>query len=99
MGMHHDGIHFFRHPVTPGSSTTGLLVMNHEYTDDGLLHPDGMITWTAQKVRKAQAAHGVSVIEVDQKAGRWSIVSPAPGHAASRPTRPWRCPGRPLVTA
>ena len=78
MGMHHDGIHFFRHPVTPASSTTGLLVMNHEYTDDGLLHPDGMTTWTAQKVRKAQAAHGVSVIEVEQKAGRWSIVKPSP---------------------
>ena len=39
--------------------------MNHEYTDDGLLHPDGMKTWSAEKVRKAQAAHGVSVIEVE----------------------------------
>ena len=36
MGMHHDGIHFF--PLD-GSSTRGLLAMNHEYTDDGLLHP------------------------------------------------------------
>ena len=33
--------------------------MNHEYADDGLLHPDGMKTWSAEKVRKAQAAHGV----------------------------------------
>ena len=62
MGMHHDGIHFF--PLD-GSSTRGLLVMNHEYTDDGLLHADGMKTWSAEKVRKAQAAHGVSVIEVE----------------------------------
>src|SRR5690606_34310875 len=32
MGMHHDGIHYY---ALDGSSTHGLLVMNHEYTDDG----------------------------------------------------------------
>jgi len=74
MGMHHDGIHFF----SQEGSTSGLLVMNHEYSDDGLLHPDGMTTWSAQKVRKAQAAHGVSVIEVEQKGGQWQMVKPSP---------------------
>ena len=74
MGMHHDGIHFY----SQNGSTSGLLVMNHEYTDDGLLHADGMATWTAQKVRKAQAAHGVSVIEVEQKGGQWQMVKPSP---------------------
>ena len=74
MGMHHDGIHFY----PQNGSTSGLLVMNHEYSDDGLLHTDGMTTWTAQKVRKAQAAHGVSVIEVEQKGGQWQIVKPSP---------------------
>ncbi|MFN9503459.1 MAG: PhoX family protein [Rubrivivax sp.] len=78
LGMHHEGIHFFRHPITGGDSRTGLLVMNHEYADDGLLHTDGMKTWSAEKVQKAQAAHGVSVIEVEQKEGRWSIVKPSP---------------------
>ncbi len=71
MGMHHDGIHFY--PLE-GSATHGLLVMNHEYVDDGLLHPDGTKTWSADKVRKAQAAHGVSVIEVALKDGRWQMV-------------------------
>jgi uncharacterized protein len=75
MGMHHDGIHFF---AQTGSSS-GLLVMNHEYSDDGLLHPDGMATWSAAKVHKAQAAHGVSVIEVArQNDGRWELVRPSP---------------------
>jgi secreted PhoX family phosphatase len=74
MGMHHDGIDYF--PID-GSSTHGLLVMNHEYTDDGLLHPDGMKTWSAEKVRKAQAAHGVSVIEIAFKDGAWQIVRPS----------------------
>jgi secreted PhoX family phosphatase len=78
LGTHHDGIHFHRHPLTPDNPATGLLVMNHEYADDGLLHPDGMAAWNAAKVRKAQAAHGVSVIEVERKDGRWDIVRPSP---------------------
>jgi uncharacterized protein len=40
IGMHHDGIHFF----SQNGSTSGLLVMNHEYGDVGLLHADGMKT-------------------------------------------------------
>lgn len=85
MGMHHDGIHFY--PLA-GSSTHGLLVMNHEYTDDGLLHPDGLKTWDAEKVKKAQAAHGVSVIEVALRDGRWQMVRPsryARRHTAATP--------------
>ena len=74
LGMHHDGIHYF----AQNGSQSGLLVMNHEYVDDGLLHPDGMKTWSVAKVRKAQAAHGVSVIEIEQRNGRWEIVRPSP---------------------
>ncbi len=74
MGMHHDGIHFY----AQDGSRSGLLVMTHEYVDDGLLHRDGLKTWTAEKVRKAQAAHGVAVIEVEQKDGTWSMVRPSP---------------------
>ncbi|TFZ05586.1 PhoX family phosphatase [Ramlibacter henchirensis] len=74
MGMHHDGIHYF--PLD--GSRRGLLVMNHEYVDDGLLHTDGLKTWTAEKVRKSQAAHGIAVIEVEQTAGgEWRMVRPS----------------------
>jgi uncharacterized protein len=74
MGMHHDGIHFF--PLD--GSRRGLLVMNHEYVDDGLLHTDGLKTWSAEKVRKSQAAHGIAVIEVEQGAGGgWRVVRPS----------------------
>jgi len=73
MGMHHDGIHYY----ALDGSKRGLLAMNHEYTDDGLLHPDGMKTWSAAKVRKAQAAHGVAVIEVEEKRGAWAVVRPS----------------------
>jgi uncharacterized protein len=75
LGMHHDGIHFY--PQGSGS-TAGLLVMNHEYVDEGLLFSDGLANWSREKVRKAQAAHGVSVIEVQDKDGRWQIVRPSP---------------------
>jgi secreted PhoX family phosphatase len=73
-GMHHDGIHYF----AQDGSKSGLLAMNHEYTDEGLLFPDGMSTWTADKVRKAQAAHGVSICEVQDKGGKWEVVKPSP---------------------
>ncbi|MES2992436.1 MAG: PhoX family phosphatase [Pseudomonadota bacterium] len=74
MGMHHDGIHFY--PLG-GSSTRGLLAMNHEYCDDGLLHADGLATWSAEKVKKAQAAHGVAVIEVERRGDAWAMVRPS----------------------
>ena len=73
MGMHHDGIHYY--PLE--GSRRGLLVMNHEYTDDGLLHAGGMQPWTPEKVRKSQAAHGISVIEVEQRDGQWHMRRPS----------------------
>jgi secreted PhoX family phosphatase len=76
--MHHDGIHYFPLPYGSKSSSSGLLVMNHEYTDDGLLHADGFAHWSAEKVRKSQNAHGCSVIEVRSRDGQWEVVRPSP---------------------
>ena len=76
-GMHHDGMHYFPLPCGSDNSVNGLLVMNHEYTDDGLLHADGFANWSAEKVRKSQNAHGCSVIEVHANGGRWEIVRPS----------------------
>lgn len=70
-GMHHDGMAFF--PID-GNPRHGLLAINHEYTDDGLLHTDGLKTWNADKVRKSQAAHGVSVIEIIERQGQWRVM-------------------------
>jgi len=76
-GMHHDGIHYFPLPYGSGNSTRGLLAMNHEYTDDGLLHSDGFANWSAEKVRKSQNAHGAGVIEIELRDGRWTVVRPS----------------------
>ncbi len=73
-GMHHDGMHFF---PFPGKENHGLLVVNHEYTDDGLLHVGGMVPWTAEKVAKSKAAHGVSIIEVKLEKNEWKVVRPS----------------------
>jgi secreted PhoX family phosphatase len=72
-GMHHDGMHYF--PL--GQPDHGLLAMNHEYLDEGLLFTDGQKTWSAEKVLKAQNAVGVSVIEVVLKGGQWEVVRPS----------------------
>jgi secreted PhoX family phosphatase len=74
LGMHHDGLEFF--PLQ--GSKRGLLAINHEYTDDGLLHVGGFTNMNTDKVRKAQNAHGLSVIEVEMNQGKWDVVRPSP---------------------
>lgn len=76
-GMHHDGMAYFTLPFGAQSSRRGLLAINHEYIDDGLLHPDGMKDWSEAKVAKAQAAVGVSVIEVEHAGDNWRVVRPS----------------------
>jgi secreted PhoX family phosphatase len=72
-GMHHDGMHYF--PLH--GSSHGLLALNHEYLDEGLLFTDGQRTWSAEKVLKAQHAVGVSIIEVLLENNRWRVVGPS----------------------
>ncbi|TWH76807.1 hypothetical protein LX59_00852 [Azomonas agilis] len=83
-GMHHDGMHFFPIDAQVGAgkrSDHGLLVVNHEYIDPQLLHPNGPTLSTvgertnADEVRKEINAHGVSVVEIQRDSrGRWSVL-------------------------
>ncbi len=92
-GMHHDGMHFFALEGAPPSER-GLLVVNHEYTDEGLLHTDGAAAWSAEKVAKSQAAHGVSVVEVQRDAeGRWTVLRPSRYARRITATTPMRMQG------
>lgn len=73
-GMHNDGLAYF--PIR--GSVRGLLVQNNEYMDDLLLFPDGTANWTAEKTRKALAAHGVGIIEIERtRQGDWKVVRPS----------------------
>ena len=74
MGMHHDGVAYF---PFGGSSSHGLIAINHEYTDDGLLHVGGFNNMNAEKVKKSQNAHGLSVYEVQRKGDSWQMVRPS----------------------
>ncbi len=84
-GMHHDGMHFF--PMDARfkgrKSDHGLLVLNHEYIDAPLLHPNGPTVVEgkrvdADEVRKEINAHGVSVVEVRRGSQRdWSVLPSA----------------------
>jgi uncharacterized protein len=80
IGMHHDGMHYF--PLGKGhhGSRRGLLVLNHEYTDERHLHTGTntlppVSAWTLEMVRKSQNAHGISVVEIARgHRGAWEVV-------------------------
>jgi len=76
VGFNHDGLHYF--PLKPFGNTRGLLVMNHEYTDASQIYTAAQgstITNDAagrEKVAKALAGHGVSVIAIHRnRSGSW----------------------------
>jgi len=89
VGDNHDGIHYFGFDSAgtgPGErSDEGLLVMNHEYINPEYFYAPGsdpanwLLPFTLEKARKAQAAHGVSVLHVRRSAdGSWSHVTSSP---------------------
>jgi uncharacterized protein len=78
-GMGHDGMEYFSIPgVDPNQR--GLLVLNHEYTDQILLFRDGLAPlppekMPLEKVRKSMASHGVSVVEIQKDSqGVWQVI-------------------------
>ncbi|WP_148716629.1 PhoX family protein [Chitinolyticbacter meiyuanensis] len=80
VGDNHDGMHFFPFTDAAGKekSDEGLLVMNHEYINGEYFYkPEAGQTypnvWNIDKVRKAQNAHGVSVIHIKRESGVWKV--------------------------
>jgi secreted PhoX family phosphatase len=81
VGFNHDGMHFFPLGAGPAASRRGLLVVNHEYTDANQIYTAAQgaaITNDAagrEKVAKALAGHGVTVVEVRRGGGgAWEHV-------------------------
>jgi len=74
IGMHHDGMHYFPLETGAAGSREGLLVFNQEYVNPTLLYPDGDAVMTQEKVDKALAAHGVTVVRVELRDGVWQLV-------------------------
>jgi secreted PhoX family phosphatase len=76
-GMHHDGMAWFSLPQGEENPAHGLLALNHEYIDNGMLFKDGTTNWDLDKARKGQNAMGVSVIEVKKGDAGWQVVRPS----------------------
>ncbi|WP_106397875.1 PhoX family protein [Actinocorallia populi] len=71
IGSNHDGMHLF-----PLSKDSGLLAVNHEYVDTQGLYTEGDEVVTKEKVDKALAAHGVSIMKIrrNRENGAWEHV-------------------------
>lgn len=89
VGDNHDGMAFFGFNAGGNAfgerSDEGLLVMNHEYINPEYFYApdtdaaDWMAPFTLEKARRAQAAHGVSVLHVRRQAdGSWAHVAASP---------------------
>ena len=56
-----------------GKSDEGLLVMNHEYTNEQYLFTDSQVN-SLDDANKDLNAHGVSVVHIKRTAGVWDLV-------------------------
>lgn len=78
-GYNNDFIAFMPLPLGSAGGTRGLLCVNHEYTNAELMWP-GVTGRTLREKATAEtaavemAAHGHSVIEIEQRNGRWHVV-------------------------
>jgi uncharacterized protein len=73
-GGQHDGMIFFTLPNVDGNKR-GLLAINHEAPDAGILGitSTDQATWTAEQRKIILSSVGVSVIEVEEVAGKWTV--------------------------
>ncbi len=82
-GANNDGMHFFPFPATGAAGMVndrGLLVVNHEYCDPGLVTNTTTYatdTITPEMVNAQLAAHGVSVVELRKSAGAFQVKRPS----------------------
>jgi len=80
-GAHNDGMHYFPFPGKRRGNERGLLVCNHEYVDPGLANNTTSYatdTITLAMVRAQQAAHGISVVDLQEKKGGFEIKRNSP---------------------
>ncbi len=73
-GYNNDFVGVLPHPT---KTQGGLLVTNHEYTDEQLMFPTG--AYDAETVKRiAMASHGMSVVEIRRgsRKGSWERISP-----------------------
>jgi uncharacterized protein len=70
-GMHMEGMAFF--PID-GNLRHGLLSINQKYTDEEPLYLTDVQSLSADQVYEPRASHGVRVIEIIERLGRWHVL-------------------------
>jgi len=82
-GYNNDFLGYFPMPGAAKPSAHGLLVVNHEFTNEELMFPGvgrqdlrnvAFAKMTPELAAIEMAAHGGSVIEVRRDSGKWSVV-------------------------
>jgi secreted PhoX family phosphatase len=82
-GYNNDFLGYFPMPGAANASAHGLLVVNHEFTNEELMFPGigrqdprdvAFAKMTPELAAIEMAAHGGTVIEVRRDGGRWSVV-------------------------
>jgi len=69
-GFNHDYVAFMPLPVGSTNSNSGLLFINHEYTDSTMMFEN--YTSTPDQVNVEMAAHGATIVKVDRTpSGAW----------------------------
>ena len=88
-GDNNDGMSLFQ------AGGKNVLAVNNEYTNIGIIHGGvgGGKPATADDVRKSKAAHGVSIMEIAQKGGEWSIVKDSSYNRKITPDTPMEVTG------
>lgn len=89
-GDNNDGMSLF---PFPGDENRALMAINNEYTNYRYLFDHGGQPANAEDVHKAQAAEGVSVIEVRRKDGQWQFVQDSPYNRRIHGNTPIRLSG------
>jgi secreted PhoX family phosphatase len=83
-GYNNDFLGYFPMPGAANPSAHGLLVVNHEFTNEELMFPDigrqdlrsvAFAKMTPELAAIEMAAHGGTVIEVKRENGKWSVVA------------------------
>ncbi len=83
-GYNNDFLGYFPIPGAANPSAHGLLVVNHEFTNEELMFPGvgrqdlrsvAFAKMTSELAAIEMAAHGGAVIEIRRDGGKWSVVS------------------------
>ncbi|MYA95306.1 MAG: PhoX family phosphatase [Nitrospinae bacterium] len=88
-GDNNDGMALFH------AGGRNVLAVNNEYVNAGIIHggKGGGKPATADDVRKNKAAHGVSIVEIAQKNGKWAVVKDSRYNRKITPDTPMEITG------